>query len=213
LPQSPDKINTTFALYNKQCLNGEMINKFNLGNCFLNGTKTKFITHGWLNTALDYWVLEMKDLIISVEESVNVIAVDWKAFTDYTVATADTQIVGVEIALLIEKLIAEKSMKAEDFHLIGHSLGAHISAYAGKRVQNLGRITGLDAAGPYFENTDLSVRLNENDAKYVDVIHSNGMKLPDIGYGMLQPVGHVDFYVNGGIKQPGCELFSKVIIL
>jgi pancreatic triacylglycerol lipase len=29
-----------------------------------------------------------------------------------------------------------------DVHLIGHSLGAHTSGYAGEKIANLGRITG-----------------------------------------------------------------------
>lgn len=30
----------------------------------------------------------------------------------------------------------------KNVHLIGHSLGAQISGYAGQRIKNLGRITG-----------------------------------------------------------------------
>ena len=52
------------------------------------------------------------------------------------------QIVGIEISKIINALIQFKTMDAGDFHLIGHSLGAHASGYAGQRVKNLGRITG-----------------------------------------------------------------------
>lgn len=33
-------------------------------------------------------------------------------------------------------------LEPENVHIIGHSLGAHIAGYAGKRLKNLGRITG-----------------------------------------------------------------------
>lgn len=33
--------------------------------------------------------------------------------------------------------------KPETFHILGHSLGAHIAGYAGERVQYVGRITGI----------------------------------------------------------------------
>jgi len=32
---------------------------------------------------------------------------------------------------------------AKDYHIIGHSLGGHIAGYAGERIENLGRITGM----------------------------------------------------------------------
>ncbi len=69
----------------------------------------------------------MKDALLSTDNNINVIAVDWKAYSDYTVATANTQVVGVEISLLLAKLVQEKGIKPKDVHLIGHSLGAHIS--------------------------------------------------------------------------------------
>ena len=52
------------------------------------------------------------------------------------------------------------------------------------------------------------VRLDSTDALYVDIVHTNGKHLPELGLGMLQPIGHVDFYPNGGQHQPGCSLNS-----
>ncbi|GFU66684.1 pancreatic lipase-related protein 3 [Trichonephila clavipes] len=66
-------------------------------------------------------------------------------------------------------------------HLIGHSLGAHIAGYAGERLPNLGRITGLDPAGPYFRNVANNVKLDTADATFVDVIHSNPSAVIDFG--------------------------------
>lgn len=40
---------------------------------------------------------------------------------------------------------------------------------------------------------------------FVDVIHSNGENLILGGLGSWQPMGHVDFYPNGGRMQTGCS--------
>ena len=121
--------------------------------------------------------------------------------------------VGAVIARLIEKLCEKKSANIADFHIIGHSLGAHIAGYAGKRLSGLlGRITGLDPAGPYFENTEKSVRLDSSDAVFVDVIHTDGSSTLQLGLGLMQPIGHADFYPNGGRDQPKCPATSGKIL-
>ena len=64
---------------------------------------------------------------------------------------------------------------------------------------------GLDPAGPRFDNFDEDAKLDRSDAQFVDVIHTNGQSLSvDGGFGLLKQSGHVDFYPNGGEKQPGC---------
>ena len=45
------------------------------------------------------------------------------------------------------------------------------------------------------EHADLII--SKEDAEYVDVIHTDGLAL-----GFLVPLGHADFYPNGGITQP-----------
>jgi hypothetical protein len=64
--------------------------------------------------------------------------------------------------------------------------------------------TGLDPAGPLFENYDPRVRLDSTDADLVDVIHSNGEKIYMGGLGAWAPMGDIDFYPNGGRMQKGC---------
>lgn len=59
-------------------------------------------------------------------------------------ATANTRLVGLEIAHLIKKLQQDHDLRPEDVHIIGHSLGAHTAGYVGERIPSLGRITGLD---------------------------------------------------------------------
>lgn len=71
--------------------------------------------------------------------------------------------------------------------------------------------TGLDAAGPYFENTDPVVRLDPTDADFIDVIHTDTQPFYLLGFGIEMPIGHVDFYPNGGIQQPGCGNLLETI--
>ena len=66
-------------------------------------------------------------------------------------------------------------------------------------------ILGIDPAGPRYKNTYSFLRLDETDAQSVVGIHTNGGKYYLFQFGILAPVGHVDFYPNGGKIQPGCE--------
>jgi len=71
--------------------------------------------------------------------------------------------------------------------------------------EKIGRISGLDPAGPGFLKADLTNRLDPTDATFVDVIHTN-MGTMITSFGNPNKLGHVDFYPNGGEHQPGCSL-------
>ena len=121
---------------------------------------------------------------------------------------------------------------------MGHSLGAHVMSYVGKNISGIGRITGsnkknkknnkyfnlsihriefyllysaaLDPAKPGFQGKNASVRLDNSDAKFVDVIHTDGRNfIPFFGLGMSSSTGSVDFFINGGKIQPGCLFDGK----
>lgn len=86
----------------------------------------------------------LRILTFNSQEDLNVIIVDWGhgAGIPYTQATANTRVVGAYIAKLIQELSTVGPSLA-DFHIIGHSLGAHIAGYAGERLKTLGQITGI----------------------------------------------------------------------
>lgn len=75
----------------------------------------------------------------------NVVAVDWSKGADninYIQAAANTRVVGATTASLIKELHNVAHLAYNKVHLVGHSLGSHISGYAGERVHGVGRITG-----------------------------------------------------------------------
>lgn len=61
------------------------------------------------------------------------------------------------------------------------------------------RITGLDPALPGFITPNIDDKLDKTDAEFVDVYHTNAFM-----QGQFEESGHVDFYMNGGVIQPGC---------
>ncbi|NXS91000.1 LIPR3 protein, partial [Jacana jacana] len=139
-------------------------------------------------------------------ENINCIAVDWKdgAKGTYVSAVNNIRVIGAEIAYFLKILQVRCRHSLCKIHLIGHSLGAHAAGETGRRMQGIRRITGLDPAGPYFQDTPPEVRLDPSDANFVDVIHSNAAHFPAIGLGIDNTSGHLDFYPNGGTVMPGC---------
>lgn len=136
------------------------------------------------------------------------ICVDWEigaSLPNYVRAAANTRLIGKQLAMLLRGLQEFKGLELSRVHIIGFSLGAHVSGFAGAELPGLSRITGLDPAGPLFESQHPKARLDSSDANFVDVIHSNGENLILGGLGSWQPMGHVDFYPNGGRVQHGCS--------
>lgn len=114
---------------------------------------------------------------------------------------------GEEVARFISKLI-DMGADPEHIHLIGHSLGAHVAGAAGKIFKGrMSRITGLDPALPSFDHyKEADQRLDQTDAQFVDIIHTCAGTL-----GLFAPIGHVDFYPNGGTpSQPGCQATAEL---
>lgn len=149
----------------------------------------------------------MRTALMAVEDDCVVMCVDWEngaSLPNYVKAAANTRLVGKQLSYLLKALKKNNGLDFLRIHLIGFSLGAHVSGFTGTDIR-LHRITGLDPAGPLFESQHPNARLDETDADFVDVIHSNGENLILGGLGSWQPMGDVDFYPNGGRVQHGCS--------
>ncbi|XP_003783963.1 lipase member I isoform X2 [Otolemur garnettii] len=164
--------------------------------------KTVWLIHGYRPIGSTPTWLQNFPRILLNEEDVNVIVVDWNRGATtflYSRAVKNTKKVAENLSRHIKNLL-KHGASLDSFHFIGVSLGAHISGFVGKIFRGqLGRITGLDPAGPRFTGKPSYSRLDYTDAKFVDVIHSDAD-----GLGIKEPLGHIDFYPNGGKKQPGC---------
>ncbi|XP_022340243.1 inactive pancreatic lipase-related protein 1-like [Crassostrea virginica] len=212
LPESPDHIQTRFLLYTRQNpTNAQILSPYDRttvsGSHFNGHKKTVFITHGYQDDGHAPWIRKMTAAFLT-KDDLNVIAVDWSKGADninYIQAAANTRVVGATIAILIKELHRVAHLPFNMVHLVGHSLGSHISGYAGAGAPGVGRITGLDPAGPLFENSVEEVRLDPSDALFVEAIHTDADSLLELGFGLQKAIADADFYPNGGEKQPGCD--------
>ncbi|XP_040290635.1 pancreatic triacylglycerol lipase-like [Bufo bufo] len=211
LPWSPEQIKTRFLLYTKSNQNSfQLISATNPSSIsssnFRTTKKTRFVIHGFTDSGEASWLSNICRKLFQIEDS-NCICVDWSggSRTLYSQASNNIRVVGAEVAYFVNILQSNFGYSPANVHLIGHSLGAHAAGEAGKRKKGISRISGLDPAEPYFQNTPIEVRLDPSDATLVDVIHTDsGPLVPTLGFGMSQIVGHLDFFPNGGVHMPGC---------
>lgn len=160
--------------------------------------------HGFTDDPTKFNFKNVSDAFLSQGEF-NILGLDSSSLIRwlYLRSTTYVRFIGEKLGQVLAAMV-KGGMSPATIHLVGHSLGSHISGFAGKTFTELtglrvGRITGLDPAGPCFSNLLPELRLKDSDADFVDVIHT------DSGvYGMKDPIGHVDFYVNGGSQQPNC---------
>lgn len=218
--------------------------------------RTVIIIPGYMT--LDYvdWMHELNKTWLEVAD-INLIMVTWKSANQgsYESATSNTPFIARQIIILLHylrqleggglQLMDDRFL--DDLHLIGHSCGAHIAGFVGKDLAGrLGRISGLDPAGPRFDAFEMGYQLHMKDAKLVDIYHSNMGILdklsaacsicldkwmdrvsswsmdwvcsfasnvaveadptkPGSWFGINFTLGHIDYIMNNGHKQPLCN--------
>ncbi|XP_040340116.1 lipase member I isoform X4 [Herpailurus yagouaroundi] len=143
---------------------------------FNTSKKTVWIIHGYRPMgSTPKWLQNFLKVLLN-HEDLNVIVVDWNRGATtfiYNRAVKNIRKVAATLGTYIQVLL-NHGATLDNFHFIGMSLGAHVSGFVGKIFQGqLGRITGLDPAGPKFSGQPCDLRLDYTDAKFVDVIHSD----------------------------------------
>ncbi|XP_004606834.1 phospholipase A1 member A [Sorex araneus] len=193
-----------FTSLNPSC--GKLLTEnSDLQNSGFNATLgTKLIIHGFraLGTKPS-WTDQLIGALLRAAD-VNVIAVDWVygSTAAYFSAVDNVIKLGLDISSFLKKLLM-LGVSESSVHIIGVSLGAHVGGMVGHFYKGqLGRITGLDPAGPEYTRASPEERLDPGDALFVEAIHTDTDNL-----GIRIPVGHVDYFVNGGQDQPGCPAF------
>uniref|UniRef100_A0A8D0HLF3 Phospholipase A1 member A n=1 Tax=Sphenodon punctatus TaxID=8508 RepID=A0A8D0HLF3_SPHPU len=199
------KLKIQFLLFgssNASCGQLALTNEDVRNSSFNTSLDTKIIIHGFRAMGTKpSWVEGLARTLLRAAE-VNVIAVDWihGSTTAYPTAVENVIKLALEISHFISKLLVGVRFSSEkSIHLIGVSLGAQVAGLVGQFYQGqLGRITGLDPAGPKYTRASREERLDPGDAHFVEAIHTDTDNL-----GIRIPVGHIDYYVNGGKDQPG----------
>lgn len=140
-------------------------------------------------------------------KDINLITVDWAKAAGANYFDAAFHNIEVLAPVLADAILNlyKAGIDRKNLEVVAHSLGAQLAGMTGRQVilkttgRKIYRMAVLDAALPLFFPPFLPT-VNQNDAEHLQTIHT------DIGtYGQITPLGHVDFWPNGGRQgQPGC---------
>ncbi|XP_031768708.2 phospholipase A1 member A-like [Galleria mellonella] len=133
---------------------------------------------------------------------------------DYAVVARVAPEVGKHVAEMLYNLSRQDvGFDPKKLEILGLSLGGQTMSFIAKSYYALagvkiGRLTALDPMGPCFRNLGPENRLDKSDADFVELVGTN-----IDGYGVAEPLAHVNFYVNGGEHQAHDVLFMPCEML
>ncbi|OXA50639.1 Hepatic triacylglycerol lipase [Folsomia candida] len=128
-------------------------------SAFQAGQKTVFIIHGFRSSYLSEMSQIVKNAYLSSHFHYNYIVVDWEKLGNpqppeltsslYFLAVKNVPIVAQRVAEFVSWLKDSGFLVLDQIHMVGHSLGAHVSGLAGRNLQawhnseKIFRITGV----------------------------------------------------------------------
>ncbi|XP_020818609.1 lipase member H [Drosophila serrata] len=164
----------------------------------------RILIHGWAGTSTTCSNAVIKDAYLS-RGNYNVIILDWsRQAMDINYARVSKQLASIagNVAKLLRFLHDNTGVPYEQIYLVGHSAGSHISGLTGKMMKpyRLGAIFALDPAGLTQLSLGPEDRLTNDDALYVESIHTDLTLLGNPSTKLSQ----ASFFVNWGLGQPHC---------
>ncbi|XP_028129789.1 pancreatic lipase-related protein 3-like [Diabrotica virgifera virgifera] len=160
---------------------------------------TVVVIHGWKSSVKSEFNVVLSEAYLS-KYNINLLVVDWSRVANdlYLIASASVEKIGQIVGNYIKTLQHKFQLDLNKTAIVGHSLGAHVAGIAGRTVGGEANyLIGLDPAWPLFVVLHRNIRIRPTDAKFVQVIHTSDV-------GIQGPLGHSDYYPNGGLRQPGC---------
>lgn len=179
--------------------------------------KTVLYIHGYVEAPSHQSIHVIVDAYLT-RDDYNCLVLDWSELADgnfFVDAVPNIKQIGPKMAEVILDWFDE-GLNPETFFIVGHSLGAQMSGIIGRSVYKksrgetkIERISALDPAFPTFYPSLGTSPVNKNDAKFVDVIHTDAWL-----YGIPVSTGHADFWPNSGkTLQPGCPRRGMLLTL
>jgi len=153
LPSTPEKIRTRFFVYTKDSpsTKHEVHLKDTASHSVVaKGKNLAIIIHGFGSDGNKRDLISLKHSLLKFGNVTTVIMTDWAkgaAIPRYVAAAINTQVVGRQIAVLVNRLKTSRGINPDNVHLLGYSLGAQVAGFAGKYSQStfkwkFGRISG-----------------------------------------------------------------------
>ncbi|OQR75339.1 lipase member H-A-like [Tropilaelaps mercedesae] len=175
------------------------------------------VAHGFGESLRKQWPWDLSEaLLIAYKGDAVTMLIDWSRGSYlplYARAASNVQLVAKMTVKLVQRLMAAfPTIKANNIHFVGFSLGGQMSGYFARQFFNatgerIGHVTALDTAAPHFEH--LGIMPKRGDADFVEAIHTSASGNILTGkVGIIEPYGDIDFYPNGGVKQPGCSIIQ-----